>query len=95
MARYLYELEGLSDVSDEWQGTVYSQRIPPDFIDLCQRIAEWAAKSQPTNVVSHGVGGYYNQTVATGPDGLPAGWQRVFANELRPYRRSMLTGVTL
>ena len=91
---FIYELEGLDNVSDEL-AIAYGQRMPQDFIDLCERIAKWEGKNEPTKVVSHSVGGYYSETVAVGADGLSAGWQDVFKKELRQYRTQMVTGVAL
>ena len=93
--KYIYELDGLTDINDEWQGIVYGQRVPLDFIGLCKKISKWADENEPSNIISHSVGGYYKETVATGNDGLPVGWETVFKKDLARYRSQMLTGVRL
>ena len=92
---FLYDLDGAEDISDEWAGVIYGQRIPPALVSLAEKIAAWteSPKNAPTAVVSHGVGGYYTETRATGADGLPVGWEAVFAKDLAQFPRQMVTGV--
>lgn len=91
---FAYTLEGLEGV-DDTLSAVYGQRMPPRFLSLCGEIAEWLSENGRSNVASHSVGGYYSETAATGKDGLPAGWESVFAKELSVYRKQIFTGVSL
>ena len=91
---YLYTLDGAEGIDDEI-ALVYGQRVPPGFIALCEEIAAWRPKNKPTSLQSENIIGEYSYTKATGPDGLPPGWQKVFAPDLREYRTQMTTGVRL
>ena len=95
LAGFTYTLEGLEGVSDEWQGVVYGQRVPPDFIALCEKVAAREAANPTGNLVSEQVAGFYSKTLAVGADGLPVGWEVVFKKELAKYRGGMVTGVRL
>lgn len=94
-----FQLEGLEDVSDEWTGTVWGCAVKKDFLDLCQRIAEWQAENPHTNVVSEKVANFHSVSYATagGPKGgkgggEPLGAYDIFRKELAAYRK-MFTGV--
>lgn len=73
---------------EEWEGTIYSLRVPFEFLMLVERITEFAKSSagQASNIVSASFG---IQATSWGTDanGVRAGWQTVFRNELHKYRR--------
>ena len=93
--KYQYALEGLENVSDEWTGIIYGQRVPPDFIHLCERISEWCDKNSPSNITGENVINEFSFTRATDKNGIIHGWQKVFADELRRYRTQMMTNIKL
>jgi len=93
IGEFLYGLDGLEGISDTWQGTIYGQRIPPDFISLCESIATWEAANQPSNLISESISGFYKKTLATGENGLPADAYEVFAKGLARFPKRMFTGV--
>ena len=55
------------------------------FVELANRIAEYATKTPITAVVSETFGAY-SRTLAQGKNGVLT-WQEAFANEINPYRR--------
>lgn len=73
---------------EEWMGTIYSLRVPFDFLQLVRRIEAFMESSsgQASNIVSASFG---IQATSWGTDanGVRAGWQTVFRNELHKYRR--------
>jgi hypothetical protein len=74
-----------SPVTDEvFTGAVWRLRLPKDFIRVCDEIREWhgSPQAKPSNVASENVVGFYSKTVATGKDGVPAGWDKVFASKI-------------
>ena len=90
---YTYTLDGLEGVSDTWRGIIYGQRIPHEFILLCERIAAWEAENAPSNLLSENVANFYSMTFATGEDGLPNRAMVVFKKDLARFNRQMATGV--
>lgn len=72
---------------EDFTGTIYSQRIPNDFIELVKIIqAEIQTDTTPSNVVSASFG-IQSVTYATDGNGVKAGWQTTHARELSQYRR--------
>ena len=92
--RFLYALEGLESVSDKLT-IVYGQRVPPQFLALCEEIRGFKeAGGKPSAIVSESVAGFHKWQKATDANGRPLGWEAVFAEELKQYRRA-ITGVSL
>jgi len=90
----LYEVnDGLITLAgtrnEEWRGKIHSCAVPLDFINLCGEIKAFsespAGKISP--YVSESVIGLHSYTKAAGADGLPAGWQVLFAPRLLPFKR--------
>ena len=90
---HLYTLEGLDEVSDKWCGVIHGQRVPAEFIRLCERIVAWEEANVPSNLVSESVSGFYSKTLATNSIGLPVGALEVFRKDLSRFRGRMVTGV--
>lgn len=73
---------------EDWTGTVYSLRVPFDFLQLVKRIESFVESDagQASNIVSASFG-IQSQSFGTDANGVRAGWQTVFRNELHKYRR--------
>lgn len=81
------EIENLFS-DEEFEGTIYSLRVPFEFLMLVERIAEFAKSNagQASNIVSASFG-IQSTSFGTDANGVRAGWQTVFRNELHKYRR--------
>ncbi|MGL5646712.1 MAG: hypothetical protein ACRDDY_02580 [Clostridium sp.] len=73
-------------VDESFNGTVFQLGIPRDLIKLEEEIKEFNTNNKPTNVTSESFGGY-SYSKATGSNGVPLDWTRVFSNSLKPYKR--------
>ena len=92
---FTYTLESLEGVNDKI-AIVYGQRIPSQFLALCEEIKEFkeAGHNKQSAIVSESVAGFHKWQKATDANGKPLGWEAVFADELNQYRRA-ITGVML
>lgn len=82
-----------SDANDKiwgetFTGTIYSLRVPQDFIQLVDKIKAFTESTagQSSNITSVSFG-IQSQSFGTDSNGVRAGWQTVFRNELHKYRR--------
>jgi hypothetical protein len=99
---YLNTTEGREKLRDEtFSGTIWKMSVPQDFIELCQRIDEWAtingaansANMSTFNSESFGNYSYSKGASGTGKSGVTGAaltWQTVFYDELTPYRREFV-----
>lgn len=73
---------------EDWEGTIYSLRVPYPFLMLVERIAEFtkSREGQASNIVSASFG-VQSQSFGRNVNGVRAGWQTVFKQELNKYRR--------
>ena len=86
---------GLLERNESFNGRVWVLHPPKEFLLLCDRISQYDDKNPAGSMVSESFGGYsYNRGSGSSVTGTAAGWQQVFAQELRPYRR-MFTEVSL
>lgn len=67
-------------------GRVWYLQPPADFLNLCERIAEFAQNTPVTDVQSESFGAY-SVTHKSGKNGGILTWEEAFENELQPYRR--------
>lgn len=82
---------GLRD--EQWDGTVWLLGPPEDFLTLCAQIDAWCEK-HPEDDVKREQFGAYSVERAVDAQGVPMGWQHVFASALKPWRR-MYTEVSV
>jgi len=73
-----------------FSGTVYRLVFPSGFVNVCRRIMEYGKSphgdpAQKGAIISEGVLGFHNWTKATGADGLPLGWEKLFRSQLPPH----------
>lgn len=77
-------------MTDEYftNGTIYSLRVPYDFIEAVKNITEFTTSSEgkQDNIASASFG-IQSVSYATGVDGMKAGWQTVFNKTLSKWRR--------
>jgi hypothetical protein len=77
-----------SPIDEEFEGAVWVMAVPPSVIALAAEIKAYvdsdAGKASP--YVSESFGGY-TYTRATGANGQPLTWQKVFEKRLNTYRR--------
>ena len=77
----------LADAEDEtFTGRVWILHPTRKFISLVAEITAYATANAPTVITSESFGGY-SRSMATNSTGAVIGWQSVFADRLRPYRR--------
>jgi hypothetical protein len=77
-------------VQDEalFYGAVRGLRIDPLFMSLARDILAWSeTNGKPTALTSESVLGVHSWSRATGANGVPLGWQGVFADRLVPFKR--------
>jgi len=93
-AAYIYTLEHADEIAHAWRGTVYEMRLPLNFVRMAQRVLAWANsdEAKPSAVAGETVAGVYTWRRANTANGLPLGWQELFAKEMDSYRR-YVTGV--
>ena len=88
-----YPSEGLKDES--FDGAIWSMAIPPTVLSLSEEINAWQNKYGSLDSVamspysSESFGGYtYSKSVGGSADsGGSNGWQSVFADRLKPWRK--------
>lgn len=93
----VYKIDAVSDgaisvtglIDETFDGTIYSLRIPREFIALCDRINAFAESEdgQAGNIVSAGFG-IQSQSFATDEAGQKSGWEYAFRTSLHRYRRA-------
>jgi hypothetical protein len=83
-----YALTGTHD--ETFTGTVWYLRPPARFVALCTEIDTFDTANPPQTVTSESFGGY-SRSMATNQNGVAAGWQTVYADSLRPYKRLIKT----
>lgn len=79
-----------SHPNETFEGCVWLLYPPNDFVDLCDEIAAFDAKTPAGALQSESLEGY-SYSRASGKNGLLT-WQEAYASRLRPFRR-MFTGV--
>lgn len=82
-----------SDANDKlwgetFTGTIYSLRVPQDFIQLVDKIKEFtdSKAGEASNIVSASFG-VQNQSFGVNASGVRAGWVDVFRQDLHKFRR--------
>lgn len=77
-----------STVDETFTGTIYSLRVPPDFLRLADEIGTFtdSRDGQASNITSASFG-IQSYSWATDANGLRAGWETVFSKRLNQYRR--------
>lgn len=83
-----------TSANEAFTGTIYSLRVPPDFVVLCEEIQTFNDKPGANSEKISESFGSYSYGVATDANGNRAGWQMVFRNKLNPFRR-MFTEVRI
>lgn len=79
----------VADMADEtFTGAVWAMAVPPAVVALADRIKAYCESDagKPSPFSSESFGGY-SYTKATGANGAPVTWEKVFANDMKPYRR--------
>lgn len=78
-----------AELTDEiFEGAVWAMAVPPSFIALAKEIENYVKSdaSKPSAYTSESFGGY-SYSKATDSNGVPIGWEKVFASRLNKYRR--------
>lgn len=73
-------------VDEIFNGTIWSLRVPPDFIKLCEDIQTFQEQRE-TNGVVRERNANYDYTLATNKNGLPAEWEDIFSKRLDTFRK--------
>lgn len=81
-------------VDEEFEGAVWSMGIPPSFVELAEKIAQWKEDNQaiidsPYNSESFGGYSYSKSGSGSGSSssGNPADWRSHFADDLNRWRK--------
>lgn len=88
---YRYGAENLTD--EVFEGAIWAMAVPPDVIDLSERIAEWSTKygeSVSSPYSSESFGGYSYTKASSGQGNASSSsptWQSTFASELNKWRK--------
>lgn len=83
----VYQLP-LHDLKAEtFNGEIWELLVPQAIIDTELSVSAWVKDNTPSQFTSESFGGY-SYSKAT-KDGKPIGWQDVFADELKPYKKVM------
>lgn len=82
----------------EFDGAVWKMRVPPDVLELAERISEWRAKNEDVN--SENMSPFQSESFfeysyskgssgqsTNGAGGTAVSWKAQFASELNRYRR--------
>ena len=91
-----YEVEGADDIDHRWTGIVYEMELPLNFVHMARRVHEWSNsdEAKPTIFTSEKVANFHSWQVASGEDGLPAGWWELFGKDLMSwYQNPLQNGV--
>ena len=86
---YKHGFDDLALQDEEFFGTVWSMRVPKDFIALCSEIEAWTEKNSVAlsgPYQSESFAGY-SYSKASGSGGAAYGWQDQFKNKLNRYRK--------
>lgn len=81
--------DDLQLADEEFFGTVWSMRVPKDFLDLCDEIQAWQtanAESLSGPYQSESFGGY-SYSRGTSANGGAWTWKDQFRNKLNAYRK--------
>ena len=73
-------------INEVYEGAIYSLAIPPDLIELVQKIEECEEKNKPSDLASESFGGY-SYSKATNKNGEAITWKDVFWNDIKAYRK--------
>jgi hypothetical protein len=81
-----YGKETLTD--EAFDGEIWAMAVPPAVVALANEIKAYAESDggKPSAYVSESFAGY-SYTKATGTDGAPISWQKVFAKRLNRWRK--------
>lgn len=88
-------------VDEEFEGNIWAMSVPRDFVELVDKISNWAAQNEAPNSVnlstftSESFGNYsYSKGSGGGTKSGVAGaattWQTAFYDALTPYRREFV-----
>lgn len=69
-----------------FNGVICALNIPQEIISLASKIEDYQAKNKPSAITSESLGNY-SYSKAINKNGVVAGWEEVFYNDLKPYRR--------
>ena len=92
--KFIYTLQDAPDTDFAFAGVVYEMRLPLGFLRTAERIQAWANsdEAKPTALAGETVAGVYTWRRNADKNGVPLGWQELFAKETAQYRRHV-TGV--
>lgn len=90
-----YTLDGV-ETDEDWEGTVFGLRIPPDFLELCGEIQGYleSPAGKPGAYTSETVVGLHSWSKASGKNGAPVDWRDVFSGRLAPFVK-MFKGIAI
>ena len=92
---HLYPITETSRLDDEtFRGEIWAMAVPKTVVALASEISEWQEKYGGANTDnmspfnSESFSGYaYSKNGSSATGGATAGWQDLYANRLKPYRR--------
>ena len=84
---YKYPAENLTD--EDFHGAVWAMNVPPAFVALAGEIKAYSESdaAKPTPYASESFGGYTYTRFTDSNGGNGSGWEQVFKDKLKIYRR--------
>lgn len=78
-----------------FEGAVWAMKVPKDFLELAERIAEWRTKNEavesqnmsPYQSESFGIYSYSKGASGDGSGGTAVSWKKQFKSDLDRYRK--------
>lgn len=87
---YQYGQTGVAFTDEDFDGAVWAMRVPPAVVELSHKVAEYQQSdaAKPSPYVSETYpNGYSYQKATDGNGGDGSKWQKVFSEELKPWRK--------
>lgn len=83
---YQYGIDTDRLMEETFDGAVWCMKVPRAFIELSEKVEKFEKENEKTAYTSESFGGY-SYSKATNSNGVAVGWQDVFANDLKKFRK--------
>lgn len=79
-------LEGFDLIDEEFEGVISSLAIPKQLINLLPKIEEFESENKRSSIISESFG-IQSYTLGTDANGKILGWEQIFSDILKPYKK--------
>lgn len=83
---YIYPTSASDLIDEEFKGVICPMNVPRAFIELVDKIKAFDEENKASAFTSESFGGY-SYSKAVGSNGASIGWQEMFNNDLRKWRK--------